>query len=49
MINPEQQARQRLKSLVDKFNALTDDERKQMSEASVVRQFIDILLRDVLG
>src|SRR5437763_13817122 len=45
----EQQARQHLQTLIAKFNALTVDDRKTMSEASVVRQFIDILLRDVLG
>src|SRR5256885_4434 len=45
----EQQARQHLQTLIAKFNALSADDRKQMSEASVVRQFIDILLRDVLG
>src|SRR5258706_2453855 len=45
----EQQAKQNLKALIDKYNKLAVDERKVMSEASVVRQFIDILLRDVLG
>jgi hypothetical protein len=44
----EQQAKQNLKVLIDKYNKLSTDERKTMSEASVVRQFIDILLRDVL-
>src|SRR5258706_7119613 len=45
----EQQARQHLQALIAKFNTLSADDRKQMSESSVVRQFIDILLRDVLG
>ena len=43
------QARQNLQALIAKFNALSSDDRKMMSEATVVRQFIDILLRDVLG
>src|SRR5579859_5114786 len=45
----EQQAKQNLRALIDKYRALSVDDRKAMSEASVVRQFIDILLRDVLG
>src|SRR5215472_2886210 len=45
----ESQARQNLQNLIKKFNAQSADDRKLMSEASVVRQFIDILLRDVLG
>src|SRR5579859_7082335 len=45
----EQQAKQNLRALIDKYRALSADERKTMSEATVVRQFIDILLRDVLG
>lgn len=44
----ESQAKHNLSALIDKFNRLSTDDRKQMSEASVVRQFIDILLRDVL-
>jgi hypothetical protein len=44
----EQQARKNLQGLIAKYNALSLDDRKEMSEASVVRQFIDILLRDVL-
>src|SRR5436189_3822469 len=45
----EQQAKENLQALIKKYNALTVDDRKTMSEATVVRQFIDILLRDVLG
>src|SRR5260221_10381812 len=45
----EAQAKQNLQALIEKFGKLSADDRKQMSEASVVRQFIDILLRDVLG
>lgn len=45
----EQTARKNLDGLIKKYAALSADERKIMSEASVVRQFIDILLRDVLG
>ncbi|MHB8627075.1 MAG: Eco57I restriction-modification methylase domain-containing protein [Aggregatilineales bacterium] len=45
----ESQARTNLQALIKKFNDLSADDRKVMSEASVVRQFIDILLRDVLG
>jgi predicted type IV restriction endonuclease len=42
-------ARQRLQALLDEYHKLSDDERRQMSEASVVRQFIDRLLSEVLG
>ncbi|MBC8171755.1 MAG: hypothetical protein H7X77_08780, partial [Anaerolineae bacterium] len=42
-------ARQKLKALLDDFDKLTPDARKTMSEASVVRQFIDRLLEEVLG
>jgi predicted type IV restriction endonuclease len=45
----ETRARENLKRLLSDFDKLTADERKTMSEASVVRQFIDRLLRDVLG
>lgn len=45
----EAQARQNLQALIDKYNKLTDHEREMTTEASVVRQFVDILLRDVLG
>jgi predicted type IV restriction endonuclease len=49
MAMTESQARTNLQDLIKRFNALTADTRKEMSEASVVRKFIDILLRDVLG
>lgn len=45
----ESQARQALQALLDDYNALSDDARAQMTEAGVVRQFVDRLLRDVLG
>ncbi len=45
----EAQAKKNLQALIEKYKLLSADDRKQMSEASVVRQFIDILLRDVLG
>jgi SAM-dependent methyltransferase len=45
----EAQAKEALKKLIDKYNKLTTDEKREMSEATVVRQFVDILLRDVLG
>src|SRR5258708_1329497 len=45
----EQTARQELSKLIKKYHDLTPETRKEMSEASVVRQFIDLLLRDVLG
>lgn len=41
-------ARQRLQDLVQKYESLSDEDRRQMTEASVVRQFVDILFRDVL-
>ncbi|MEZ4671279.1 MAG: DUF559 domain-containing protein [Anaerolineae bacterium] len=44
----ETQARENLKRLLDDFDKLTPDERKTMSEASVVRQFVDRLLEEVL-
>lgn len=48
-MNPTQNAARRaLESLIQKYRAMSADDRLQMSEASVVRQFIDILLRDVL-
>ncbi len=48
-MNPTQSAARRaLENLIQKYRALSADDRLQMSEASVVRQFIDILLRDVL-
>jgi hypothetical protein len=45
----EQTARQNLQTLLDTFHDLTPDDKRQMSEASVVRQFIDRLLEEVLG
>jgi hypothetical protein len=45
----ETQARGNLRALLDDFDRLTADERKTMSEASVVRQFVDRLLEEVLG
>lgn len=45
----ETQARQALQTLVQSYDHLPPDERRQMSEASVVRQFIDRLLEEVLG
>ncbi len=45
----EAQARQALKALLKDYQALTPDARAQMSEASVVRQFVDRLLEEVLG
>ncbi|MBZ0315568.1 MAG: N-6 DNA methylase, partial [Anaerolineae bacterium] len=48
-MNPTQTAaRHALESLIQKYRAMSADDRLQMSEASVVRQFIDLLLRDVL-
>ncbi|HEX3053044.1 MAG TPA: N-6 DNA methylase [Aggregatilineaceae bacterium] len=45
----ENEARYALQKLLDDYNRLSADDRAQMTEASVVRQFIDRLLRDVLG
>jgi len=45
----EPRARQALQTLLADFQRLTPDERRQMSEASVVRQFVDRLLEEVLG
>ncbi len=42
-------ARSALNTLIAKYDDMTDIARKEMSEAGVVRQFIDLLLRDVLG
>lgn len=42
-------ARRALQTLINDYNRLTDAERAQMTEASVVRQFIDRLLGEVLG
>ena len=45
----EQAARQHLKNLLDKYERMDAAERRQITEDGVIRQFIDILLRDVLG
>jgi len=45
----ETHARQALQTILQTFERLTPDERKQMSEASVIRQFLDRLLEEVLG
>ncbi|MBC8100180.1 MAG: hypothetical protein H7Y11_12110, partial [Armatimonadetes bacterium] len=42
-------ARHALDALIDKYNKMSDAERRDISEAGVVRQFVDDLLRDVLG
>jgi len=44
----ETQARENLKRLLADFDQLSAEDRKTMSEASVVRQFIDRLLAEVL-
>jgi hypothetical protein len=47
---PTQDAAKRaLRELIDQYNLLSDSDRVQMTEASVVRQFIDRLLEEVLG
>jgi hypothetical protein len=45
----EAEARQKLRALLDDFHKLTPTQREEMTEASVVRQFIDRLLEEVLG
>lgn len=45
----EANARARLNDLIQRYRGLNDDTMRSMTEASVVRQFIDILLGDVLG
>jgi hypothetical protein len=45
----EHAARQNLKAILDAYSNLTPDQRREMTEASVVRQFIDRLLEEVLG
>ncbi|MBN1286275.1 MAG: hypothetical protein JXB47_12830, partial [Anaerolineae bacterium] len=45
----ESAARAALETLVKDFERLTDEQREQMSEASVVRQFVDRLFGEVLG
>ncbi len=42
------QAREKIKQLLAKYRTLSDDDKRQMTEAGVVRQFIDPLL-DALG
>ncbi len=45
----EQTARRHLQDLLTKYERMTEAERRQLTEDGVIRQFIDILLRDVLG
>ena len=45
----EAEARQALQKVLNDFHRLSPEDRASMTEASVVRQFIDRLLRDVLG
>ncbi len=45
----EEAAKRALQDLLRDYDQLQPEDRRQMSEASVVRQFIDRLLRDVLG
>ena len=45
----EAEARRNLEALIQKYDQMSPEDRAQMSEASVVRQFIDLLFRDVLG
>lgn len=45
----EAQARRRLNALIDKYEALSAEDRKKLSEADVVHQFINELLEHVLG
>ena len=45
----EAEARRNLEALIQKYDQMSPEDRAQMTEASVVRQFIDLLLRDVLG
>ncbi len=45
----ESQAREALQKLLADYHKLPPEDRAQMTEASVVRQFVDRLLRDVLG
>ncbi len=45
----ETDSRQALRTLLKDIGWLTPDEHKQLSEASVVRQFLDRLLEEVLG
>ncbi len=45
----EQTAKQKLDALIGRFNALTDEQQRNMSESDVIAQFIIPLFRDVLG
>lgn len=45
----EQTARDNLHRLLDKYEAMSESDRRLITEDGVIRQFIDILLRDVLG
>lgn len=45
----ERRARESLARLIDDYDKLTGDQRADMTEASVVRQFIDRLMGDALG
>jgi hypothetical protein len=49
MPTTEPGARTALKALLKDFNRLTPDDRRQMSETSIVHQFIDRLFEEVLG
>jgi len=45
----ENQARGALRALLNDYNKLSPEDRRQMSEASIVHQFINRLLEEVLG
>ena len=45
MIPDQSTARHQIETLIQRFNALDAGERKMMTEASVVRQFVDPLLK----
>ncbi|MAS34817.1 MAG: hypothetical protein CL610_12475 [Anaerolineaceae bacterium] len=45
----QDEAKRALQTLIDQYNRMTEADRLQMTEASVVRQFIDRLLEEVLG
>lgn len=49
MSSDEERAREALRTLISAYRRLSDEERREMTEASVVRQFIDRLLEEVLG
>lgn len=40
----QDQARQRIQQLIILYNSLSAEEKKELTEASVVRQFVDPLL-----